>query len=64
MSSLTMGNRFGQNTSVQSSSNRPNTLTSGHRACQGCGEGLAARCAIDAAFTAAKGKIAVVNATG
>ena len=64
MSSLTMGNRFGKHVSVQSSSNRPNTLTSGHRACQGCGEGLAARCAIDAAYTAAKGKIAVVNATG
>ncbi len=64
MSSLTMGNRFGRNTTVQSSHDRPNTLTSGHRACQGCGEGLAARCAVDAAYTAAGGKVAVVNATG
>ncbi|MDR1236028.1 MAG: hypothetical protein LBJ96_03395 [Holosporaceae bacterium] len=49
---------------LQSQSDRPNTLTSGHRACQGCGEALGARCAIDAAFRAANGKIAVVNATG
>ena len=64
MSSLTMGNRFGRNTTVQSSANRPNAITSGHRACQGCGEALAARCAVDAAFNATNGKIAVVNATG
>ncbi len=64
MSSLTMGNRFRKNTTVQSSCDRPNTLTSGHRACQGCGEALAARCAVDAAYHAANGKIAVVNATG
>lgn len=49
---------------IQSSTTRNNSLTSGHRACQGCGEALAARCAIDAAYNAAKGKIAVVNATG
>lgn len=68
MSSLTMGtNRLGnsnQSATVQSSSNRCNSLTSGHRACQGCGEALAARAAIDAAYSAANGKIAVVNATG
>ena len=61
---LTMGNRFGKNLTNQSSCNRPNTLTSGHRACQGCGECLAARSAVDMAYQAADGKIAVVNATG
>ncbi len=64
MSSLTMGNRFGRNTTVQSENNRPNSLTSGHRACQGCGEALAARCSLDAAYIETKGNIAVVNATG
>lgn len=65
MSSSTMRDRFScQNSTVQSEHNRPNTLSSGHRACQGCGEALAARCAIDAAFKAAHGKIAVVNGTG
>lgn len=65
MSSLTMGNRLcDKNVTTQSSSRRPNTLTCGHRACQGCGEALGARCAIDAAYEAANGKIAIVNATG
>lgn len=49
---------------IQSLHSRNNSLTSGHRACQGCGEALAARCAIDAAYHASRGKIAVVNATG
>ncbi len=65
MSSSTMGNRLSkENVTFQSASDRPNTLNSGHRACQGCGEALGARCAIDAAFKAANGKIAVVNGTG
>lgn len=65
MSDLTMGNRIcSDNVTIQSNYKRPNTLTSGHRACQGCGEALAARAAIDAAYIAANGKIAVVNATG
>ncbi|MDR1551417.1 MAG: hypothetical protein LBS14_01945 [Holosporaceae bacterium] len=51
-------------TTVQSSHDRPNTLTSGHRGCQGCGEALGARCAIDAAHRETNGKIIVVNATG
>ncbi|MDR2107023.1 MAG: hypothetical protein LBO73_00650 [Holosporaceae bacterium] len=59
MSELTLGGR-----TVQATSDRPNTLTSGHRACQGCGEALGARCVIDAAHKAVNGKIAVVNATG
>jgi pyruvate ferredoxin oxidoreductase beta subunit len=48
----------------QASSDRQNTLNSGHRACQGCGEALGARYVVDAAFRAAKGKLIAVNATG
>jgi pyruvate ferredoxin oxidoreductase beta subunit len=50
--------------SVQSSTARSNTLTCGHRACQGCGEALGARYALDAVMRAAKGKVIAVNATG
>jgi pyruvate ferredoxin oxidoreductase beta subunit len=50
--------------SVQSSAGRSNTLTCGHRACQGCGEALGARYALDAVMRAAKGKLVAVNATG
>lgn len=65
MSNTTIGSRLSKKrNSVQSHYDRPNTLSSGHRACQGCGEALAARCAIDAAYNATKGNIAVVNATG
>ena len=38
--------------SVQARMERSNTLTSGHRACQGCGEALGARYALDAAMRA------------
>ncbi|MBQ9275082.1 MAG: pyruvate ferredoxin oxidoreductase [Succinivibrio sp.] len=48
----------------QASVDRPNSLTCGHRACQGCGEALGARYAIDAAMKATSGQIMVVNATG
>jgi pyruvate ferredoxin oxidoreductase beta subunit len=64
MSSVTLGNKLPGKATIQSNHDRPNTLTSGHRACQGCGEALGARCAIDAAHRAANGKIFVVNATG
>lgn len=65
MPNLVIGSRLSKkNNTIQSSANRPNCLTSGHRACQGCGEALAARCAIDAAYKTTKGKIAIVNATG
>ncbi|MDR0753411.1 MAG: hypothetical protein LBE95_01955 [Holosporaceae bacterium] len=65
MSSSTLrGESSGKNSAIQSKHNRNNSLTSGHRACQGCGEALGARCAIDAAYHAAAGKIAIVNATG
>jgi pyruvate ferredoxin oxidoreductase beta subunit len=50
--------------SVQSDPGRTNALTSGHRACQGCGEALGARYALDAAMRAADGKVVVANATG
>ncbi|MDD7384181.1 MAG: thiamine pyrophosphate-dependent enzyme [Actinomycetaceae bacterium] len=50
--------------SVQSSIERQNSLTSGHRACQGCGEALGARMALDAAMDAADGDVVAINATG
>jgi pyruvate ferredoxin oxidoreductase beta subunit len=43
---------------------RTNSLNSGHRACQGCGEALGARYAIDAAMIASKGQLIAANATG
>ena len=48
----------------QADPNRQNTLNSGHRACQGCGEALGARYVVDAAFRAAEGRLIAVNATG
>ena len=50
--------------SVQSDARRTNTLTSGHRACQGCGEALGARYAVDAAMRATEGRLIAANATG
>jgi pyruvate ferredoxin oxidoreductase beta subunit len=50
--------------SAQSDPGRANSLTSGHRACQGCGEALGARYALDAAMRATGGKMVAVNATG
>lgn len=49
---------------LQGRAERPNSLDSGHRACQGCGEALGARHAIDAALDATDGELIVVNATG
>ena len=64
--SNTVGNRLLNPAmrSTQASVDRPNSLISGHRACQGCGEALGARYAIDAAMRATNGQIMVVNATG
>lgn len=60
-----VGNRLDDSKrSVQSLEGRNNSLTSGHRACQGCGEALGARVALDAAYKETDGKIVVVNATG
>jgi pyruvate ferredoxin oxidoreductase beta subunit len=50
--------------SVQADEHRTNSLTSGHRACQGCGEALGARYVLDAAMRATDGKVVAVNATG
>jgi pyruvate ferredoxin oxidoreductase beta subunit len=50
--------------SVQARMERSNTLTSGHRACRGCGEALGARYALDAAMRASGGQMIAANATG
>jgi pyruvate ferredoxin oxidoreductase beta subunit len=50
--------------SVQAGIERSNTLTSGHRACQGCGEALGARYVLDAAMRATEGRLIAANATG
>lgn len=64
--SFAVGNRLlpAEQGSVQSDIERTNALTSGHRACQGCGEALGARYALDAAMRAANGQLIAVNATG
>jgi pyruvate ferredoxin oxidoreductase beta subunit len=49
---------------VQANMRRTNSLNSGHRACQGCGEALGARYAIDAAMQATNNQVMAVNATG
>src|SRR5215472_10241669 len=63
---FTVGNRLVSDAerSVQSDAARTNALTCGHRACQGCGEALGARYAIDAAMRATDGQLIAVNATG
>ena len=64
--SFAVGNRLlppGDRT-VQSDTDRTNSLDAGHRACQGCGEALGARYAIDAAMRSTGGQLMVVNATG
>ncbi|MEP3045950.1 MAG: thiamine pyrophosphate-dependent enzyme [Roseibium sp.] len=62
----TVGNRLMDDASrsVQASMDRSNAITSGHRACQGCGEALGARYALDTAMRAAGGQLVAVNATG
>ena len=63
---FTVGNRLldAQSRTVQATTERNNSLTSGHRACQGCGEALGARYAVDAAMRAVNGQLLCVNATG
>lgn len=63
---FTVGNRLldTKDRTVQATPKRNNSLTSGHRACQGCGEALGARYAIDAAMQASGNKLLCVNATG
>ncbi len=64
--SFAVGNRLleDEERTVQSDAHRTNSIDSGHRACQGCGEALGARYALDAAMRATGGRLAVVNATG
>ncbi len=64
--SFAVGNRLldEEQCSVQSGTQRSNALTCGHRACQGCGEALGARYALDAVMRATQGKMIAVNATG
>ena len=63
---FTVGNRLlaPEQRSVQASIERNNSLNSGHRACQGCGEALGARYAVDAAMRATDKQLIAVNATG
>ena len=63
---FTVGNRLlpTEERSVQANMRRTNSLNSGHRACQGCGEALGARYAIDAAMEATSRQLVAANATG
>ena len=63
---FTVGNRLlaPEQRSVQAHVDRNNSLNSGHRACQGCGEALGARYAVDAAMRATQGQLIAANATG
>lgn len=63
---FTVGNRLLDEVdrTIQSRMDRTNSLNSGHRACQGCGEALGARYAIDAAMRATHNQLVAVNATG
>ena len=64
--SFVVGNRLldPERRTVQARTERSNSLTSGHRACQGCGEALGARYAIDAAMHATGNRLIAANATG
>jgi pyruvate ferredoxin oxidoreductase beta subunit len=64
--SYVVGNRLldAEQRSVQADEGRSNTITCGHRACQGCGEVLGARYALDAVLRAADGDLIAANATG
>jgi pyruvate ferredoxin oxidoreductase beta subunit len=64
--SFVVGNRLldPDQRSVQADTGRSNSLTCGHRACQGCGEALGARYALDAAMRATGNDMIAANATG
>jgi pyruvate ferredoxin oxidoreductase beta subunit len=66
LGTFAVGNRLldPDDRSVQADVERSNTLTSGHRACQGCGEALGARYVLDAAMRATAGNLVAANATG
>ena len=61
-----VGNRLldPEQRSVQAGADRSNAITSGHRACQGCGEVLGARYVLDAAMRATGGSLVAANSTG
>ena len=63
---FTVGNRLlpPDTRTVQANVRRTNSLNSGHRACQGCGEALGARYAIDTAMDATGRQLIATNATG
>jgi len=63
---FTVGNRLlpPETRALQADMRRTNSLNSGHRACQGCGEALGARYAIDAAMEATNRRLVAANATG
>jgi pyruvate ferredoxin oxidoreductase beta subunit len=64
--SFVVGNRLlaPDQRSVQARTDRTNSLNCGHRACQGCGEALGARYALDAAMRATGNQMVAVNSTG
>ncbi|HEY7953109.1 MAG TPA: thiamine pyrophosphate-dependent enzyme, partial [Solirubrobacteraceae bacterium] len=64
--SFAVGNRLldPEQRATQADPQRTNAITCGHRACQGCGEALGARYALDAAMRATNGRIIAANATG
>src|SRR4051812_50022523 len=66
LGTFAVGNRLldADRRTVQARNERSNTLTSGHRACQGCGEALGARYVLDAAMRASAGRLVAANATG
>jgi pyruvate ferredoxin oxidoreductase beta subunit len=54
---LAVGNRLlpSEQRTTQADPLRANAITSGHRACQGCGEALGARYVVDTAMRASRG---------
>jgi pyruvate ferredoxin oxidoreductase beta subunit len=64
--SFAVGNRLlpPEERTAQADALRANTITKGHRACQGCGEALGARYVVDAAMRASGGRLVAANATG
>ena len=63
---FTVGNRLldEEFRTVQATEERSNSIDSGHRACQGCGQALGARYALDTAMRVTNNKIIAANATG
>ena len=61
--SFAVGNRLlsDDERTEQSNPNRSNSIDAGHRACQGCGEALGARYALDAAMREALHRLAVAG---